>query len=473
MYTKTKGTKITGTKTVQSKRTEIQSTSKQEKNIFGYSPFKDNDVLHVIYTVYNIIMLLKNGTCVSWGLNRMTLGRRCTEANVDSYIPMAIKFPTKIVDIACGRNHVLTRGANFKVYSWGSNSHGQLGLSGFPVNSNSDKDEPSEIQTFQTINIKQIFASGNTSFAITEGGNNVYGWGDNKNGQIGMNFERGLFYQIPKLIDVTEKLTKEAIIYQNKNGLKSFIAELQRPASDVSQAMVFFDNKNLHYKEVELRDEYHKLEIQEEQLKKRRRNTNKGDHQDNDQLLFEIENMIFYFTDKLNKANLKAQQDESMKNVEITKSYGLQMDYQKEKELTTNKKLKTLEKMENALDVEKHKNRTTIGEENAYLLKKTATRNEKEKIIKIEQIIETVNSGLHKNRAITLAENEVLKEKIKKVQQKMGRLSDSIEVFRYVKKEAGKILSKSLDQEKIKDLKGIMEKLVEDQETLSVNNKFN
>ena len=39
------------------------------------------------------------------------------------------------------------------------------------------KEEPSEIESFSKIKIKQIFASGNTSLAITEGGNNIYGWG--------------------------------------------------------------------------------------------------------------------------------------------------------------------------------------------------------------------------------------------------------------------------------------------------------
>jgi alpha-tubulin suppressor-like RCC1 family protein len=107
-------------------RVDEKTLSTSNKNIFGYSPFKDNDILHVIYTVDNIILLLRNGTCISWGINRCTLGRRCTNSDSDSYRPMPIRFPTKIVDIACGRNHCLARGTNFKVYSWGSNNCGQV-----------------------------------------------------------------------------------------------------------------------------------------------------------------------------------------------------------------------------------------------------------------------------------------------------------------------------------------------------------
>ncbi len=98
----------------------------KKKNIFNYTPFENNDILHVIYTLGNIIVLLRNGNCFSWGLNRSTLGRRCTNSDNDSYIPLGIRFPTKIVDIACGRNHCLARGANFKAYSWGVNTHGQV-----------------------------------------------------------------------------------------------------------------------------------------------------------------------------------------------------------------------------------------------------------------------------------------------------------------------------------------------------------
>lgn len=112
--------------TVTKKTMQSHSMISREGDIFNYSPFRDNDILHVIYTTYNIILLLRNGTCVSWGSNRSTLGRRCTDSDADSYLPHPIKFPTKIVDIACGRNHCLARGSNFKVYSWGQNSFGQV-----------------------------------------------------------------------------------------------------------------------------------------------------------------------------------------------------------------------------------------------------------------------------------------------------------------------------------------------------------
>lgn len=108
---------------------DLLSRDTNDRSIFAYSPFKDNDILHVVYTTFNVILLLRNGSCVSWGSNRSTLGRRCTDSDADSYLPHPIKFSTKIVDIACGRNHCLARGSNFKVYSWGVNTYGQVYIS--------------------------------------------------------------------------------------------------------------------------------------------------------------------------------------------------------------------------------------------------------------------------------------------------------------------------------------------------------
>jgi alpha-tubulin suppressor-like RCC1 family protein len=90
---------------------------------------------------------------------------------------------------------------------------------------NSEKDEPAEIQTFQNIKIKQIFAAGNSSFATTEGGNNIYAWGNNDRGQLGLNYERTPKISEPKLVGLTEKFSNETVIYQNKDGTQTFLAE--------------------------------------------------------------------------------------------------------------------------------------------------------------------------------------------------------------------------------------------------------
>ena len=55
-----------------------------------------------------------------------TLGRKTGESKVACYFPFSLKLPTKAIDIACGREHCLAKGLNHVIYSWGSNSYGQV-----------------------------------------------------------------------------------------------------------------------------------------------------------------------------------------------------------------------------------------------------------------------------------------------------------------------------------------------------------
>jgi len=58
-------------------------------------------------------------------------------------------------------------------------------------------------------------------------------------------------------------------IFLNRKGDKSFVAELQRPSSDLIRALESFKNKSLFYKEYELREELENLKLSEAALTKR------------------------------------------------------------------------------------------------------------------------------------------------------------------------------------------------------------
>uniref|UniRef100_F6QRU7 X-linked retinitis pigmentosa GTPase regulator n=1 Tax=Ornithorhynchus anatinus TaxID=9258 RepID=F6QRU7_ORNAN len=112
----------------------------------------------------------------NWG--QLGLGSKTTVNK-----PTCVKAlkPEKVKFAACGRNHTLvcTEGGN--VYAAGGNSDGQLGLG-----------DTEERTTFHQISfftsrykIKQLSAGSNTSAALTEDGE-LYMWGDNSEGQIGL-----------------------------------------------------------------------------------------------------------------------------------------------------------------------------------------------------------------------------------------------------------------------------------------------
>ncbi|XP_055987201.1 X-linked retinitis pigmentosa GTPase regulator [Sorex fumeus] len=89
--------------------------------------------------------------------------------------------PEKVIFVACGRNHTLISTEKGNVYAAGGNNEGQLGLG-----------DTEERNTFELISfftcehkIKQLAAGSNTSAALTEDGK-LFMWGDNSEGQIGL-----------------------------------------------------------------------------------------------------------------------------------------------------------------------------------------------------------------------------------------------------------------------------------------------
>ncbi|KAM6143229.1 X-linked retinitis pigmentosa GTPase regulator [Erethizon dorsatum] len=113
----------------------------------------------------------------NWG--QLGLGSKSTVKK-----PTCVKAlqPEKVQLAACGRNHTLVLTVVGNVYAAGGNNEGQLGLG-----------DTEERNTFHRIsfftsqhNIKQLSAGSNTSAALSEDGT-LFMWGDNSEGQIGLN----------------------------------------------------------------------------------------------------------------------------------------------------------------------------------------------------------------------------------------------------------------------------------------------
>uniref|UniRef100_A0A671DXE3 X-linked retinitis pigmentosa GTPase regulator n=1 Tax=Rhinolophus ferrumequinum TaxID=59479 RepID=A0A671DXE3_RHIFE len=89
--------------------------------------------------------------------------------------------PEKVKLAACGRNHTLVSTEGGKVYAAGGNNEGQLGLG-----DTKDRSTFHPIDFFTSQHqLKQLSAGSNTSAALTEDGK-LFMWGDNSEGQIGL-----------------------------------------------------------------------------------------------------------------------------------------------------------------------------------------------------------------------------------------------------------------------------------------------
>eukprot|EP00927_Polykrikos_kofoidii_P015807 TRINITY_DN17079_c0_g1_i4.p1 TRINITY_DN17079_c0_g1~~TRINITY_DN17079_c0_g1_i4.p1 ORF type:complete len:623 (-),score=107.25 TRINITY_DN17079_c0_g1_i4:14-1780(-) len=124
-----------------------------------------------------IIALNEDGTLHSWGQDKNGCLGLGTD-NMNSPEPRKIPFPSdyaeKVVDIQFGKHHVLALTNGGKVYSWGGNNEGQLGL-----NDTQGRCEPVYVDGLREFSIEQILAVDNMSYALTSTGQ-VYAWGENK-----------------------------------------------------------------------------------------------------------------------------------------------------------------------------------------------------------------------------------------------------------------------------------------------------
>ncbi|NXP35635.1 RPGR regulator, partial [Leiothrix lutea] len=125
-----------------------------------------------------------------WG--QLGLGSKSTVSK-----PTCVKAlkPEKPKLAVCGRNHTLVYTEKGNVYAAGGNSEGQLGLG-----------DTEERTTFHLISfftnqhkIKQLSAGSYTSAAVTEDGQ-LFVWGDNSEGQIGLASEASV--SVPCKVDI-------------------------------------------------------------------------------------------------------------------------------------------------------------------------------------------------------------------------------------------------------------------------------
>ncbi|CAK6449889.1 unnamed protein product [Pipistrellus nathusii] len=113
----------------------------------------------------------------NWG--QLGLGSKSTVCK-----PTCVKAlkPEKVKHVACGRNHTLVSTEGGKVYAVGGNNEGQLGLG-----DTEDRNTFHLIEFFTSQHhFKQLSAGSNTSAALTEDGK-LFMWGENSEGQIGLN----------------------------------------------------------------------------------------------------------------------------------------------------------------------------------------------------------------------------------------------------------------------------------------------
>ncbi|KAM9477006.1 putative E3 ubiquitin-protein ligase HERC6 [Clarias gariepinus] len=131
------------------------------------------------------LALCDSGQVFSWGAGgEGQLGHSSPVAKCPKPVPVQIRLPFQIpvVQVACGNFHSLALSKGGEVFSWGQNKYGQLGL-GKSVELQPD---PSLVRFLVGVPVTQIAAGGAHTLALTLS-NQVFCCGANSVGQLGLN----------------------------------------------------------------------------------------------------------------------------------------------------------------------------------------------------------------------------------------------------------------------------------------------
>ncbi|EQC36265.1 hypothetical protein SDRG_06370 [Saprolegnia diclina VS20] len=158
------------------------------------------DIVQVAAARYHTLVVSSSGDCFSWGFGKG--GRLGTGTEFNCIHPVPVHFPQRaVLKVAAGENHSLALTTGGQLFSWGSNSFGQLG---FPLKltSAASRLSPKRIDAFKGVVVVDIAASSVHSVALTESGH-VFTWGSNKKGQLGRKdgFGTDQGFSSPKRVD--------------------------------------------------------------------------------------------------------------------------------------------------------------------------------------------------------------------------------------------------------------------------------
>lgn len=124
------------------------------------------------------VVLLNDGRVVTWGQNGV--GQLGSGDRVDRYAPAVVNLRDAAVGISAGQSHVLVLLADGTVMSWGSNQDGQLG-----DGTNQGRTTPVTVSAPLPATVRAIAAGTRHSLALDVSGR-VWAWGNNRAGQLGL-----------------------------------------------------------------------------------------------------------------------------------------------------------------------------------------------------------------------------------------------------------------------------------------------
>ena len=148
---------------------------------FVEGPLTGQKVISVACGNKHTVCVTEDGSVYSWGSGKMgALG--LGQDNNDSHSqPVKVQGLSNIVRVDCGTYHTLALDSNGKLYSFGENTYGQLGLTSHSLKEAS----PKKIFTSASQGKIMDFSCGDNHSAYIDGRGNAHTWGYGTDGQLG------------------------------------------------------------------------------------------------------------------------------------------------------------------------------------------------------------------------------------------------------------------------------------------------
>jgi alpha-tubulin suppressor-like RCC1 family protein len=167
------------------------------------------DIVSVAVGYEHVLALRSDGTVWAWGLNDK--GQLGVGDYVNRLSPVQVPGLTGIVAISAGSSHSLALAYNGMVWSWGYNGYGQLGIGSIAT-----KNTPQVViigydsygNPIPLSGIVSMAAGFGFSLALSSDGR-VYGWGDNRDGELGRG-TTSIYNTLPAyvMLNATNQLTE-------------------------------------------------------------------------------------------------------------------------------------------------------------------------------------------------------------------------------------------------------------------------
>ena len=157
-------------------------------------------IIQICKGKYHLIKLTSDGKVHCSGKAYFGVAGLGGSSSSEKTRPLPNLMNQKIVQITCGEFHSMALSDKGDLYAWGMGFEGQLGLN----NQYKVASSPRYLNFFYRKPVKFIACGYNYSLAITRDESLLYGWGENKLGQLGLGNKRQIIEQ-PTLIDIIDK----------------------------------------------------------------------------------------------------------------------------------------------------------------------------------------------------------------------------------------------------------------------------